>query len=79
MARGHTDKQLLLNGIKYLAITIPLLILTSYLFTLSFLNTENFMFYAALPLAIIGMAATIWLGFKGIRTIIRAVFEASKS
>jgi hypothetical protein len=75
MAKGHTDKQLLLKGIRYMAITIPLLILSTYLFTLSFLNTDNFMFYAALPLAIIGMAGTIYLGFKGIKTIITAVFN----
>lgn len=77
MARGHTDKQQLLKGIKYMAITIPLIILTAYLFTLSFLNTENFMFYAALPLAIIGMATSIWLGFKGIKTIMKSLFDQS--
>lgn len=77
MAKGHTDKKLLLKGVKFIAITIPLLILTTYLFTLSFLNTENWVFYAALPLAIIGMAGTIRLGFKGIRIIIRSVFNES--
>lgn len=75
MAKGHTDKQLLLKGIRYMAITIPLLILSTYLFTLAFLNTDNFMIYAALPVAIIGMAATIYLGFKGIRTIMTSVFK----
>ncbi len=75
MARGHTDKQLLLKGIKYVALTIPLLVLTTYLFTLAFLNPDNFMFYAALPLALISMAATIYLGFKGFKTVLRSVFK----
>jgi len=77
MSRGHTDKELLVKGIKYLAVMIPLLILTTYLLTLSFLNPENFMFYAALPLGLIGMVVTIYLGFKGIRTIMKSLFNQS--
>ena len=75
MPRGHTNKQQLLKGIKYMAITVPLMVLTVYLFTLAFLNTDNIVIYIVLPLAIIGMSATIWLGFKGVRTIIRSVFN----
>ncbi len=77
MGRGHTDKQLLLKGIKYMAFTIPLIVLSAYLFTLSFLNLENFMFYVALPIAIMSMVGSIWLGFKGVRTIMNAVFNNS--
>ncbi|KAA3624700.1 MAG: hypothetical protein DWP94_02820 [Flavobacterium sp.] len=75
MPRGHTDKKLLLKGIKYMALVIPLLILTTYIFTFIFLNKDTKLFYLFLPLAIIGMAATIWLGFKGLKIIIRAVFQ----
>ena len=75
MPRGHTDKKLLLKGIKYMAFVIPLLILTTYIFTFIFLNKDTRLFYILLPLAIIGMAATIWLGFKGLKTIMRAIFQ----
>ena len=77
MSKGHTDKQLLVKGIKYMALTFPLLILTTYLLTLSFLNTENFMFYVALPLGIIGVVGTIYLGFRGIKTIMDSLFKNS--
>ncbi|MBT8263347.1 MAG: hypothetical protein KJO05_11030 [Bacteroidia bacterium] len=75
MPRGHTDKKLLIRGLKYMAFVIPLLVLTTYLFTLAFLNKDTKILYIVLPVAIVGMAATIWLGFKGIRTIMRAVFK----
>ena len=75
MSKGHTDKQLLVKGLKYMAITIPLLILTVYLFTLSFLNTESKIIYYVLPLAFVGMTGTIWLGFKGIKTILKSIFH----
>ncbi len=75
MPRGHTDKKLLLKGIKYMAFVIPLLILTTYIFTFIFLNKETRLFYILLPLAILGMAGTIWLGFKGLKTIMKAVFH----
>lgn len=77
MSRGHTDKQLLVKGIKYMALMVLLLILTTYLLTLSFLNTENFMFYVALPLGLIGIVGTIYLGFKGIKTIMNSLFKNS--
>jgi len=75
MPRGHTDKKLLLKGIKYMAFVIPLLILTTYIFTFIFLNKETRLFYILLPLALLGMAGTIWLGFKGLKTIMKAVFH----
>jgi hypothetical protein len=75
MPRGHTDKKLLVKGIKYMAIVIPLLVLTTYLFTLAFLNKDSKILYIVLPVAIIGMVATIWQGFKGMRTIMRALFN----
>lgn len=75
MTRGHTDKKLLLKGIKYMAFVIPLLILTTYIFTFIFLNKETRLFYILLPLALLGMAGTIWLGFKGLKTIMKAVFH----
>jgi hypothetical protein len=75
MPRGHTDKKLLVKGLKFMVFVIPLLILTTYLFTLAFLNKDTKILYLVLPLAVIGMAATIWLGFKGMRTILKALFK----
>lgn len=74
MPKGHTDKKMLVKGIKYMALVIPLLVLSTYIFTLIFLNKETKLFYYLLPLAILGMAGTIWLGFKGLKIIMKSVF-----
>jgi hypothetical protein len=43
MSQKHTDTKKLTKGIKYLAFTVPLLFLSPYILTLSFLNKENFL------------------------------------
>ena len=69
-----TDKKLLVKGIKRTAISIPLLVLTTYLFTFAFLNKDVIPLYWILPLAIIAMGLTIYLIFKGIGTIMKSLF-----
>ncbi|WP_310993014.1 DUF6095 family protein [Aequorivita marina] len=75
MGKGHTDLDLLKTGIKFLAFAVPLLFLGPYLLTLSFLNKETFMFYVFLPFGILAGAGAIFLCFKGINTIIKAIFN----
>jgi len=70
-----TDKQLLLKGLKRLALAIPLLVLTTYILTFAFLNKETIPLYLILPLGIIGMGATIFLFFNGIKTIMKSLFN----
>ncbi len=70
-----TDKKLLVKGLKMLGLALPLLVLTTYIFTVAFLNKEKIPLYILLPLGIIGMAATIYLLFGGIKTILKAVFD----
>ena len=69
-----TDKKLLVKGIKRTALSIPLLVLTTYLFTFAFLNKDVIPLYWILPLAIIGMGLTIYLIFKGIGMIMKSLF-----
>ena len=45
MSQKHTDTKKLAKGVKYLAFTLPLLFLSPYILTLSFLNKDNFTFY----------------------------------
>ena len=47
MSQKHTDTKKLAKGIKYLVFTLPLLFLSPYLLTLSFLNKDNLSFYDA--------------------------------
>jgi len=74
MGKEHTDFNLLKKGLKYMAFALPLLFLSPYLITLSFLNKETFMLFVFLFFGIIAGAAAIFLCFKGINTIIKSIF-----
>tara|TARA_R110002050_G_scaffold221001_1_gene356801 strand:+ start:255 stop:479 length:225 start_codon:yes stop_codon:yes gene_type:complete len=74
MGREHTDFELLKKGLKYMAFALPLLFLSPYLLTLSFLNKETFMFYIFLFFGIIAEAGAIYLCFKGLNTILKSIF-----
>jgi len=75
MTQKHTNKALLNKGIKLMVITLPLLILCPYLITLSFINKDNSSFYLFIALGIIAGAWAIFLFYKGIRTIMNALFN----
>lgn len=70
----YTDKQLLVKGIKRMALSVPLIILTTYILTFAFLNKETIPLYVFLPLGIIAMGVTIYVMFKGLKFILKAVF-----
>ena len=53
MNQKHTDTKKLAKGIKYLVFTLPLLFLSPYLLTLSFLNKDNFTVYHFLIVGIL--------------------------
>lgn len=74
MNRNHTDKKLLVKGIKYMVFALPLLFLSPYLITLAALNKHNFTLYLFLVLGIAVGATAIYLCFKGINTIMKSMF-----
>ena len=74
MAKEHTDFEILKKGLKYLAFALPLLFLSPYLLTLSFLNKETYMFYVFLFFGIIAGIGAIYLCFRGINTVVRSIF-----
>jgi len=75
MSRNHTDLDLLKKGLKFMAFALPLLFLSPYLLTLSFLNKETYMFYIFLFFGIIAGAGAILLCFKSINTVMKALFN----
>ncbi len=75
----HTNKQILVKGIKRLVLCIPLLVLTTYILTFAFLNKETIPLYIFLPLGIIVMAVTIFLLFSGIKIILTSLFGEKNS
>jgi hypothetical protein len=74
MSKEHTDLDLLKKGIKKMALALPLLFLSPYLLTLSFLNKETYVFYIFLFFGIVAGAAAIYLCFKGLSTIMKSIF-----
>lgn len=74
MGKEHTDFDLLKKGIKFMAFALPLLFLSPYLLTLSFLNKETFIFFVFLFFGIVAAAGAIYLCFKGINTILKSIF-----
>jgi hypothetical protein len=70
-----TNKQLLVKGLKRLALALPLLVLTTYVLTFAFLNKDTIPLYIFLTLGIIAMAVTIFLLFNGIKIILKSLFD----
>ena len=70
----HTDKALLVKGLKRLALSIPVIILSAYLIRLAVINKENLPMYIFTIPGIICMILAIYLIFIGIRTVMRSIF-----
>ena len=70
----YTDKKLLVKGLKYLAGSLPLLFLSPYFFTITFMNREHPWYYFGFSLALILGILAVFLIFKGLRTIMKALF-----
>lgn len=71
----HTNKELLGKGIKYLAGALPLAFLgPSILFT-AFNNQEHPWYVVVLIAGLIACAGAIFLIFKGIGTLMKAMFD----
>ena len=77
--QNHTNKEFLIKGLKRLLIALPLLVLTTYIFTFAFLNKETIPLYLLLPLAFVAMGATIYLLFNGIKWVLRSLFGKKNS
>ena len=70
-----TNKDLLVNGLKILAGTLFLLVLATYVITNSFKNQDHAFFIPVFGIGVILLIGTIYFGFKGIRTLMRALFN----
>ena len=70
-----TKKQTLIQAIKILGFGIVLLVVSTYLLNFAFLNKNVIPLYVVLPLGIIGVAATIFTLFRGIRQIVSVFFD----
>lgn len=70
-----TDKKVLMTGVKFMALSLPLMFLAPYLITLGFLNKDNSTFYVFFPIGFIIAIAAVYFAFKGIQTIMKSIFH----
>lgn len=78
MSNSGTDIRILKKGLKNLILALPLLFLGPYLITLGFLNKENVMLYVFLVFGITAAVAAVYFAFRGINTIMDALFGKRK-
>jgi hypothetical protein len=71
----HTNKEKLLKGVKLMGGTLILLITAPIVLNSSFKNQDHPMFIPVLGIGIVLLVAAIYFGFKGIRTLMRALFN----
>lgn len=71
----HTNKEKLLKGAKLMGGTLILLITAPIVLNSSFKNQDHPMFIPVLGIGIVLLVAAIYFGFKGIRTLMGALFN----
>jgi len=71
----HTDKNLLFKGLKFLAGALPLSFIGPVVLFSSFKNQEHVWFIPVMIFALLAMAAAVFLMFKGISTVMKALFD----
>ena len=75
MEQKHTNKPLLVQGLKIMVLTLVLLFLGPFLLHAGWSNPNKPLY---IPLVVAGIALcglAIYMGFKGIRTIMDSIFK----
>lgn len=75
MTQNRTDKTLLLSGIKTMGISLVLMFIGPTIVYLALSNKEKPLYIPLLILGIIGCAAAVYFGFRGINTILNSMFK----
>ena len=75
MNQKHTNPNLLKKGVKYLAFSLPLLFLSPYVLTLSFINKETVFFYLFFVAGLIVGFFALYFLYKGIQTLLSSLFN----
>ena len=70
-----TNKELLAKGVKYLFGALPLMFIGPVILNSSFKNKENQYYYLVLSIGILVCLSSMYLAFKGLKTITDALFN----
>lgn len=74
----HTNKDLLLKGIKFLGYTVALMFAAPFAIYQAFKNQEHPLYLPVLITGLILAIGAIGLGFYGIKTIMDSLFQKKK-
>lgn len=75
METNRTNKDVLVKGIKKMAISLGLMFLGPSLIYIAFSNQEKPLYYPLLVLGIIVCLSAIYFAFKGLNTIMDSMFK----
>jgi uncharacterized membrane protein YfcA len=73
-----TNKEMLQKGVKYLAGALPLMFIGPSVIYNAFMNKQTNWHYLVLAFGIIFCLLSVYLAFKGIKTITDALFDGNK-
>jgi len=73
-----TNRKLLAKGIKYLSGCLPLMAIGPIVINSSFKNEGSPYYPYVLSIGILLSGIAIYLGFKGINTIMKSLFDGNK-
>ncbi|MFO8146011.1 MAG: DUF6095 family protein [Bacteroidota bacterium] len=71
----HTNKEMLGKGLRYLAGALPLTLIGPSILYTAFNNKEHPLYIAVLIFGLLACAGAIFLMFKGIGTLMKALFD----
>ena len=71
----RTNKTTLMRGVRYLAIALPLAFIGPSVIYSAFNNQENDFYIPVLILGILACAGSVFLMFRGILTMVKALFD----
>ncbi|GAA0871600.1 hypothetical protein GCM10009117_07460 [Gangjinia marincola] len=71
----HTNREVLGKGIKFMAMALPCIALGPMVLFSAFKNQDHALFIPVLGVGIFFFFLAIYLMFKGIRTILKSMFD----
>ncbi|WGK64928.1 DUF6095 family protein [Croceiramulus getboli] len=71
-----TNKVLLVKGLRTMAMSLLFVIIGPSVLYSAFNNQDHPLYIPVLILGLLAMAAALFFGFKGLRKIMRAVFDS---
>jgi len=75
MEQKHTNKTLLVQGLKTMGLTLVLLFLGPFLLHAGWSNPDKYLYIPLVVAGIVLCGLAIYMGFKGIRIIMDSIFK----